>query len=82
MAKVLMTIETAAEPPTPESIRRRYALAEGDVDPAFGVVPVDPDAGIYTVMVEEAAAPRLSSGGGWTVRGPFSNPRISPFGPR
>lgn len=80
MGKVMMTIEARGEPPTPESVRRRYALAEGDVDAAFGVVLVDPDDGIYTLMIEESAAPRLASGGGWTVRGPFSNPRIAPYG--
>lgn len=82
MAKVMMTIRTASGPPTPDAVRRRFALAEGDLDDAFGVVPVDPDAGIYAVMVEESAAPRLSSGGGWTVSGPFSNPRIAPIDPR
>jgi hypothetical protein len=78
MAKVLMTIQAPDEAPTPESVRARYGLADGDLDARFGVVAVDPRAGIYTVMVEDAAAHRLSSGGGWTVRGPFSNPRIAP----
>jgi hypothetical protein len=78
MAKVLMTIEAPGEPPTPESIRDRYGLADAELDARFGVVAVDPQAGIYTVMVEDAAAAKLSSGGGWTVRGPFSNPRIAP----
>lgn len=81
MVWVMMSIRTASGPPTPEAIRHRYALADDDVDAAFGVVPVDPEDGVYTVMVEESAAPRLVSGGGWTVSGPFSNPRIAPAGP-
>ena len=79
MAKVLMSIETSAAPPTPESVRRRFALGANELDAAFGVVPVDPDAGIYTVRVEEAALPRMGSRGGWVVSGPFSDPRIAPF---
>ena len=81
MAKVMITIEAPGEPPTVAELRRRYKLAKHDIDEGFGVVEVDPAEHVYTVLVEESAAAKIQPGEGWQVEGPYSNPRIEPFGP-
>jgi CO/xanthine dehydrogenase Mo-binding subunit len=57
----------------------RLGVPAEELDSEFGVVPIDPDNHLYTVMVDEqtgaAAAERPD------VDGPYSNPRIEPFGP-
>lgn len=78
MAKVLLTAELG-DRATVESAREQLGLEAGEIDDSFGLVPVDPDRGLYALMVEDAAAARLSGTTG--VQGPFSNPVIEPFGP-
>jgi hypothetical protein len=81
MAKVMMTIQTTDSAPTVEELRHRYALAEDEIDPAFGVVEVDPAQHIFTVLVEESAAAKMAPTERWKVAGPYANPSIEPFGP-
>jgi len=81
MAKVMMTIQSSGKAPTVQSVKERYGLTDDEIDPQFGVVAVDPDAELYTVLVEDQAAPKLGSQADWSVKGPYSNPRIEPFGP-
>ena len=81
MSKVMVTIESAEAAPTLEELRSRYNLAAEDIDPEFGVVEIDPQEHVYTVLVEESAAGKITSDDRWKVKGPYSNPRIEPFGP-
>jgi len=81
MAKIMMTIQSKDGPPTLEAVRARYGLTEDEIDPQFGVVEIDPADGSYVILVEEAAAAKITDGGDWKVQGPYSNPRIAPFGP-
>ena len=81
MPKVMITIRAPEGPPTLATIRERYGLTEDDIDARFGVVAVDPADHAYTILVEPSAASRITPGAGWDVEGPFSNPRIEPFGP-
>lgn len=81
MPKVMVTIQAPDDPPTIEGLRRRYHLGTDEIDTSFGVVEVDPAEHIYTILVEECAAARIKPDEGWQVAGPFSNPRIQPFGP-
>jgi hypothetical protein len=62
-----------------DHVRRALDLNANEVDHDFGVVEVDPDNHRYAVLVDEAAAVRVKDAVG--VEGPFSNPRIEPFGP-
>jgi hypothetical protein len=64
---------------TLEAAARKLGLEEGELDPDFGVVEIDPAAHKYTVLVDESAAQRASRAPG--VEGPYANPRIEPFGP-
>jgi len=50
----------------------RVAIA--DMNDAFGVVPVDPDQGLYAVEIDADKVPARSEGKPY--RGPFSSPRI------
>ena len=77
----MVTIRAADNPPTIEDLRRRYALREDEIDASFGVVEVDPADHLYAVLVEESAAAKIQPSESWTVEGPYSNPRIQPFGP-
>jgi hypothetical protein len=81
MPKVMVTIQGPGEPPTVAELRRRYQLDESEIDASFGVVEVDPTEHVYTVLVEESAAAKVRPDQGWTVQGPYSNPRVEPFGP-
>ncbi len=81
MSKVMMTIQSGGTPPTIADIRRRYSLDDDDIDTDFGVVEVDPAEHVYTFLVEEKAASKISVDSDWSVEGPYSNPRIEPFGP-
>jgi hypothetical protein len=73
MAHVMMTVELDPDAATLGAAAGRMGVDPAALDADFGVVPIDPDQNLYTVMVEEDAGAR---GGG-----PYSNPRIEPFGP-
>jgi hypothetical protein len=62
-----------------DQVRRALDLSADEVDDDFGVVEVDPKEHRYAVLVDEGAAARVPDAAG--VEGPFSNPRIEPFGP-
>ena len=79
--KVMLTIEAPDHPPTIAALRSRYRLRKGEIDEEFGVVEIDPQAHLYTVLVDPAAAAKIQPSAGWKVEGPFSNPKIEPFGP-
>jgi hypothetical protein len=79
MSTVLMSLRAVSEAPTLEELKKRFGLENGEIDSEFGVVEVAP--GEFSFLVEEAAAEKCVSSGDWEVRGPFSNPRIAPFGP-
>jgi len=84
MPKVMMTIRWEGEAPTVAEIARHYGLQPGEIDDEFGVVALEPDRPgpqDYTFLVEQEVAARIAPEAGWDVRGPYSNPKIEPFGP-
>ena len=52
-------------------------VSSGDLDEDFGVVPIGLDLGLYAVKVRQDALPASE---GAKFRGPYSNPKIAPFG--
>ncbi len=79
--KVMVTIESHGSPPTLAEVIERYELAADEIDHEFGVVEVDPEARLYVVLVAPEAAARIRPNDQWQTEGPFSNPKIEPFGP-
>ena len=80
---VLVQVLLSPDAATPEAAARRLGVAVACLDPDYGVVPTDPDTGLYAVMLRaalaDAVAARLT--GGDPAEGVFANPRIEPFGP-
>lgn len=75
----LMTVFGKSGPPTRSVAAEQLGIAAADINPDYGVVLIDPDKNMYAVMVR---ADRLPSGGEPQnpYSGPFSDPRIEPFG--
>lgn len=74
-----MTVKLDPAHASVEDVIRKLDLSDGQIDRDFGVVNVDPKRQLYAVMVEAAAAERLSRRP--DVAGPYANPTIEPFGP-
>jgi hypothetical protein len=75
----MMTVELDPDSATVDEVAKRLGLGPEEIDAEFGVVPIDPDNHLYSVLVDEQASARVAGQPG--VEGPFSNPRIEPFGP-
>jgi hypothetical protein len=81
MSKLMMTIHSADKPPTLQEIAERYQLQPGELDQEFGIVEIDPERHDYAILVEPEVAKKIAPTENWQVSGPYSNPRIEPFGP-
>jgi hypothetical protein len=81
MAKLMITLKFAGAAPTIDELQARYGLADDEIDKSFGIVEVDPEDALYTILVEETAISKIKPNQEINVKGPYSNPRISPFGP-
>jgi hypothetical protein len=74
----LMTVVGKGHSPSLASAAEQLGVQTADVDPVYGVVPVDPAQGLYAVLVR---ADRLQpTDQEENYRGPYANPRISSFG--
>ena len=72
----MMTIQSHRGAPTLEEAARLLKVAVEHLDAEFGVVLIDPTRHLYTVLVDAGTASAEADG----VQGPYSNPRIAPFG--
>jgi len=75
----LMTVHSECGPPTLLEAARQIGVDLDAIDATFGVVLIDPTKGLYSVQVDADRLPAEAADE--TYRGPFSNPRIEPFGP-
>ncbi len=76
MSKMLYTINWVGEKPTIKQVAQKFGFEEKDLDEDFGVVEIDPQDNLYSILVEETAVvPKDEK----NIEGPFSNPRIEPF---
>jgi hypothetical protein len=75
---VIMTVRGTDGPPSLAEAAAQLHLPIQDVDPGYGVIPIGQ--GLYAVQVnpEHLPAGRETAE---PYRGPFSNPKIEPFGP-
>lgn len=79
MASCMMTVRCAGGAPDLSEAAGRLGVAAEKLDADFGVVAVDPDRGVYAVLLCDAAdAPSTPAE---DVEGPFSNPGVAPYGP-
>ncbi|MBU3063299.1 hypothetical protein KO481_17415 [Nocardia sp. NEAU-G5] len=58
---------------------RVLGLTESEVDVDYGLIPLDPAAGLYVLRVTDGAAARMSESS--TDATVFADPRIEPAGP-
>jgi len=67
-------------PPSLASAAAQLGASLEDLDAAYGVVPVDPQAGLYAV---QARSDRVgdTAQGARGYQGPYSSPKISPLAP-
>ncbi len=68
------------EPPSLASAAAQLGVTPEDIDAAFGIVPIDPNAGLYAVQAR-ADRVTLVPESGKRYEGPYSSPPIAPFGP-
>jgi hypothetical protein len=83
MSKYLMTVRLEG-PATVSAAAKALGLSPSQIDAGYGVVEVDPDSKLFAVQVERSendSMPDFSPGTNESFQGPFSNPRIAPFGP-
>jgi hypothetical protein len=83
VAKALFTVELEPNEANLNGVRERLGITSDQIDEEFGVVAIDPDRSLYTILVEESVASGLQDAhtSRGAVKGPFSNPRIENFGP-
>lgn len=77
MPKVMLTVKLGASEASVEGARTKLGLGDEDLDPSFGVVPIDPEHDLYAVLVDDAVVERANPAG--LAGGPFSNPKIEPM---
>jgi hypothetical protein len=80
MAGVLFTITSVDGAPSLAKAAEILGVRESALDTKFGVQLIDPRQKLYAVRVDQAEAPQVKEREG-SVKGPFSNPVISDFGP-
>jgi hypothetical protein len=75
---VLMTVRGTDGPPSLSEAAAQLHIPVQDIDAAYGVVPLGQD--LYAVQIDPQHLPAQRESTE-PYRGPFSNPRIEPFGP-
>lgn len=79
MSKVMVTLKLDPDHASVEDARECLGIDDAAIDRDFGVIAVSPEENLYTVLVDAEATEDMRTGEG--IAGPFSNPRIEPFGP-
>lgn len=80
-AMALYTVRgDAGGPPSLASAADQLGVSLADLDCAFGVVPIDPQAGLYAVQARSDRVGK-SADAERRYRGPYSVPTIVPFDP-
>ena len=76
MTKLLMTVRLTDAEADLRHAQEQLQLRAGEIDEAFGLVPIDPAQNLYSVLVDEAAATRSM---GLTGNVAYANPVVEPF---
>ncbi|GJL56100.1 MAG: hypothetical protein NPIRA02_32320 [Nitrospirales bacterium] len=84
MPKVLVTISWEKGVPTLKDVCKKYGLKLEEIDQEYGIIEIDPQDNLYSILVDHEAAQRINpqfTQDDTGIKGPFSNPPIEPFGP-
>lgn len=82
MPRLLFNVTWEQGQPSLEQVREKYGFGPEEIDQDFGVIEIDPQDHLYTVLVDQEAAQRVRKRmGKGPLEGPYSNPRIEAFGP-
>lgn len=79
MPKHLLTLRLDPTEANLAAVKRKLNLKDDEIDPNFGIVSISPADHLYAILVDEAAEAKVQGSEG--VKGPYSNPKIEPFGP-
>jgi hypothetical protein len=66
------------KPPGIQDLEQQFDLKKEDLDPEFGIVLIDLEKSLYSILVNQDIVARLSGYEG-DLRGPYSNPKIEPM---
>ncbi len=77
---VLMTLQGDAGTPGLIKAARRLGLPTKALDRQFGVVSIDPDKDLFAVRAFSEFLPARQGDAHPETSGPYSDPKISPFG--
>jgi hypothetical protein len=75
---VLVTVDLERRKPSLSAAAEMLDISLDNFDMAFGLVPLDLERKLYAVKVRSEALPEGKRGKAY--RGPYSNPKIAPFG--
>jgi hypothetical protein len=64
--------------PNIQDLEQKFDLKKSDLDEEFGIVLIDPEKSLYSILVNQDIVTKLTGYQG-DLRGPFSNPRIEPM---
>jgi hypothetical protein len=86
MAGMMVQFHHPGAAPTIEEAAARLDVPAAALDRGFGVIATDPEEGLFTVLIEPAAADRAMTalrrqGSGHPAEGLFGDVGIAPMGP-
>lgn len=85
MESIMLQFKHPGSVPTVAEVCRLFALFPHEVDADFGVIGTDPEADLYTVLVDVTATERVQAALQQRVSDPaeglFGNPQIAPMQP-
>jgi hypothetical protein len=76
-----MTVISPHGAPSLAEAAGQLGVDTNDMDATFGIVPIDPDRGMYAVQVRVDKVSVRPRGRAKNYSGPWSDPRVAPFGP-
>ncbi len=68
MSKYMMTVHLDPKEATLARVKRKLNLGKNQIDPSFGIVPIDPEQNLYAILVDDDVAQKLQ--GTENVKGP------------
>lgn len=77
---VMMNVECPGDKPSIAVVARKLNVSVSAIDTKFGVILVDVKRHIYTVRVDKDQLPEDMQQQSEGVSGPYSDPKIAPFG--